>query len=310
VLSAGGIGVPGQTVTFTIATGGGSIAGSPQVTDANGFATSGAWTLGPSFGTNTVVAQTGTFTTTFTAVVDPCEDRAPLAVGQTVTGTLDFGADKCAVAGFAEDRHSLTTANGAAVNITLASTAFDAFLKVGNATASVLIVSNDDASSSTTNSALKLITAASTKTVTATSKTAGQTGAYSLSVASTSSDVTDCSPVYLEPGVTTTQTLSTTDCRTYGPQGDVYTVYIPAGGTVRITMQSNPLDALFWIYSPSGVQLRETDSNYLAANETTSFTAPTAGFYKIVATSFPLAYPQYPDPGHDFGAYFLTVIIP
>ena len=43
---ADGIGVPGQSVTFSIRSGGGTITGANAVTDANGIATIGSWSLG------------------------------------------------------------------------------------------------------------------------------------------------------------------------------------------------------------------------------------------------------------------------
>jgi hypothetical protein len=322
LVNAGGIGIAGQPVTFTVTSGGGSIAGSPAVTDANGFATSGAWTLGPNFGTNTVVAQSGTVSTTFTAVVDPCEDRTVIAVGQSVNGSLAFGAARCAVNGFAEDRYSLTTSNGAAVNITLSSAAFDAFLKVATANASTQVAANDDAAPGT-NSALRLITAGTTRTVIATSKTAGETGAYTLGVASTSADVADCSTVYIEIGASTTQNLTTTDCKTnWAPAsgdwtktdvaGDAFLVYIPAGTTVRITQTAVPLDALIALYSPAGALITYRDNGGVGAGSTEiiTYTATASGFHRIVAGSYCLLFEDPYRAACDYGPYTLGVVIP
>jgi adhesin/invasin len=55
VLDASGTGVPGATVTFAVAAGGGSVSGGAQVTDLNGIATVGGWTLG-STATQTMTA--------------------------------------------------------------------------------------------------------------------------------------------------------------------------------------------------------------------------------------------------------------
>jgi len=313
VVNAGGIGIPGQTVTFTTTTGGDAIAGSPAVTDANGFATSGTWSLGPVFGDHTVIAQSGSLQTTFTAIVDPCFDRTPLAVGGTATGTLAFDVSRCALAGFATDRYSLPTSTGA-VNLTLTSTDFNAFLNVRNAAGTDLIASNNDASSATTNAAIKLITAATTKTVDATSAAAGETGNYTLSAASTSSDVADCSPVFIEIGATTDQTLTTTDCDTNyaSVAGDQFLVYIPAGITIRISQTAVPLDALIAFLSPDGTLIVERDNGGVGASgtEIVNYTATTAGFYKIVATSYCLVYDDTYRANCDYGPYTLSVIKP
>ncbi len=60
--------VPGVSVAFAVASGGGSIAGSPAVTGPNGIAASGAWTLGPAAGANTLSATvSGVGSVVFTA---------------------------------------------------------------------------------------------------------------------------------------------------------------------------------------------------------------------------------------------------
>lgn len=60
--------VPGVSVTFAVATGGGSVTGGSASTDAGGIATVGSWTLGTTAGSNTLNASsTGLTTVTFTA---------------------------------------------------------------------------------------------------------------------------------------------------------------------------------------------------------------------------------------------------
>ena len=62
--------VIGQSVTFAVASGGGSVTGGVTVTDASGIATVGSWTLGPTAGANTLTATSAGVTgspVTFTA---------------------------------------------------------------------------------------------------------------------------------------------------------------------------------------------------------------------------------------------------
>jgi len=64
--------VAGASVTFAVASGGGSVTGGSQVTNAGGIATVASWTLGPVAGSNTLTATVGalpaaTFTATGTA---------------------------------------------------------------------------------------------------------------------------------------------------------------------------------------------------------------------------------------------------
>ena len=63
----------GVTVTFTVTAGGGSVTGSPTTTDAQGIATVGSWTLGPSPGANTLRATAGSISINInaTAVTGP-----------------------------------------------------------------------------------------------------------------------------------------------------------------------------------------------------------------------------------------------
>ena len=320
IVNAGGIGIPGQTVTFTVTSGGGSIAGASTVTDAFGFASSGTWTLGPSFGIHKVVAQSGSLQATFTAIADPCDDRTALAVGGSATGTLAFDPARCAKNGAAADRYSVATPAGA-VQIDLTSAAFDALLNVWDASGSTLYASNDNAASGTTNSGLRLITAATTKTVDATSAAAGKTGSYTLTVTSTSADVSTCGTTYLEVGASTDQTLATTDCTTnYNPAssdwskstvaGDAFMVYIPSGTTVRISQTAQPLDALLTLYSPSGTLLQYRDNGGVGASgtEVITFTSTTSGFYKVVAGSYCLLFEDPYQAGCDYGAYNLSVV--
>jgi adhesin/invasin len=86
VRDAAGVPVPGVPVTFTVTAGGGSVAGSPVSTNANGIATVASWTLGTAVGANTLTATaTGLPTVTFNA-----------------TGTAGTAATVVAVAGDAQ----------------------------------------------------------------------------------------------------------------------------------------------------------------------------------------------------------------
>lgn len=70
-VDAGNTAVAGATVTFKVGSGGGVIADSVKITDADGLATIGSWTLGNLAGANTVIATSGNVTATFTATAVP-----------------------------------------------------------------------------------------------------------------------------------------------------------------------------------------------------------------------------------------------
>ena len=76
VTDALGTAVSGATVTFAVASGGGSVTGASATTSASGVATVGSWTLGTTAGTNTLTASVAslppvTFTATGTGAVLP-----------------------------------------------------------------------------------------------------------------------------------------------------------------------------------------------------------------------------------------------
>jgi len=312
VLSAGGLGIPGQTVTFTVTSGGGSITGSPTVTDANGFATSGPWTMGSIFGNFTTVAQTGTLTTTFTAIVDPCEDRTVIAVGGSANGTLAYDPARCAMNGAADDRYSLATANEA-VLITLSSTAFDALLNIWNGAGKIPMATNDNnPAGGTTNSSIRLLAAAGTKTVDATTVTAGATGAYTLSVTSTTADVAGCPTTYIEVGATTNQTLvAATDCKPDGFTADEYIVYLVAGTPYRFIQSSTVagvIDSYLYVIDPTGAVADEDDDANGGGGSRILYTPTVSGFYTIRSSSYGVS--QNDPYGREYGAYTLVVDIP
>jgi hypothetical protein len=85
VSDANGNAMAGQTVTFVVTAGGGAVAYSTATSNAQGVATSGAWTLGASAGTNVVEARMAgaapvQFTATATALVQPPGANSPYAI--------------------------------------------------------------------------------------------------------------------------------------------------------------------------------------------------------------------------------------
>jgi len=87
-------GVQGVTVVFSVVSGGGSVTGSSQTTNADGVATIGSWTLGQSVGENTLTATVqgrevdgGSLTFTATATAGPAA-RVEKQAGDGQIGTV------------------------------------------------------------------------------------------------------------------------------------------------------------------------------------------------------------------------------
>jgi adhesin/invasin len=89
VTDAHGNPVAGVAVTFAVATGGGSVTGAAQTTNASGVATVGSWMLGASAGTNTLTASAAGLSgspVTFTAT-GSVDTTAPTIVSLSIAPT-------------------------------------------------------------------------------------------------------------------------------------------------------------------------------------------------------------------------------
>ena len=300
VVDIGGNAKSGLNVTFAVTLGGGSI-GAPTTaaTNANGDATSGLWTLGSGQCLQQASATQGTLSTTFNG-----SSRSTIAVGGTAAGTLD--ANDCVVGGAYTDEYDLTTAVPA-VQISQNSTVAGAKINVMTSDNSALIATASGATAS-----LKLIPANGAKSVAVTGDP-GATGAYTLSVASTSADVNGCGTTYMEIGASTDQTLAPSDCQSYANvAGDAFLVYIPKGVTVKISQTAVPLDALIAFFGPDGKQIVERDNGGVGTNgtEVITYTAAASGFHKIIASSYCLVYNDTYQANCDYGPYTLSVVKP
>ena len=99
VKDSAGFVVPGASVTFTVGSGGGIVAGGTATTNAQGIATVGAWVLGSQIGANSLVASvlpaTSAISTTFLATA------TPKVAGPPATIAVNGGDAQTAIAGTA-----------------------------------------------------------------------------------------------------------------------------------------------------------------------------------------------------------------
>ncbi|MCU0702125.1 MAG: PQQ-dependent sugar dehydrogenase [Myxococcaceae bacterium] len=98
VRDAQGQPVAGVMVTFTVASGGGTVTGSPAATDASGIARVGAWRLGSAAGAHTLTASAAgygevTFRASGLATGAPMLNRTVLLSGLAVPWDLTFAPD-------------------------------------------------------------------------------------------------------------------------------------------------------------------------------------------------------------------------
>jgi adhesin/invasin len=95
VTDAFGNPVAGRAVTFAVTSGGGSVTGASQSTNAQGIATVGSWTLGPATGANTLTATSAGLTGS------PLTFTATAVAGNAGSIVLDAGSNQTATVGTA-----------------------------------------------------------------------------------------------------------------------------------------------------------------------------------------------------------------
>lgn len=281
----------GVAVTFSASGGGGTVTGGSQVTNAQGVATVGGWTLGTATGVYTVVASSaGVSSVTFTAnAVNPCVAPTSLDFGTTVSGSLSTSDCRLSDGRFI-DFFATTVPTAGTYLFTQSSTSFDALLvlysSIGN-----FLGSHDDISRSNTNSALKAILPAGNFELGATSFASNVTGNYTVSSAASATGITNCEEVWVAPGISTAQELQNTDCTpTDFPNSahwDNYLIFLEAGQSITVTMSSGTIDCLLEVYSPSPTEVttRVAFKECSPNSATITFTSPGRQLHVLRATS-------------------------
>ncbi len=178
VTDALGNGVPGETVTWTVTSGGGSLSAPTSTTDASGIAAI-AWTLGTTAGTQTVAATRAGLAgspVTFTAAASP---GAPSAATSTITASPTTipadGTSTSAITAQLKDAYGnncttgITSGGLSTTRGTIASVAY-----AGNGMYTATLTSSTSAGTATVIGILAGDTLASTATVTFTPGAAAQ----------------------------------------------------------------------------------------------------------------------------------------
>lgn len=294
VADAGGNGIAGQPVTLAVTAGGGTLSVTSGTTNASGLIST-TLTLPTGQCWNSVRVTSGTFVADFTA-----STRGTISIGGSASGALAPG--DCVIDGKFADEYSVTTSS-AAIDVSMTATF--------NPLAQVTTLEGTPVA---TGSSFRLIPAAGKHAVRATSVAAGETGSYTVTTAlSASSAVTNCSAPFIEIGASTTQALATTDCTDdLDLPGDPFLLYVPAGVTVTVSETAQPLDAELLVFRPNGTLLADRDNGGVGASgtERITFTAATAGIYRIVASSYCVLADDHYQANCDYGAYTLSVIKP
>lgn len=281
----------GVPVTFAVTGGGGTLTGGTATTNSSGIATVGSWTIGPGDGANTLSATSGNLpAVTFTACATPLH-----ALGSTINNQL-APTDCQFVGGSFVDFYTVTIPTSGTYVFNQTSAVFDTFLALLTSSGGLIGTNNDFGSS---DSRLKVIVPAGSYIIGANSNQANVTGTYSLASAASTTQVSNCEDVFVVPGITTLQSLQTTDCETnpinptIGFAFDEYVIFLNAGQTVTVSMTSSAMDSYLEI-RPDGVSTvvaSNDDFDASTKNARVTYTVPvsttvrTAGFFIITAAS-------------------------
>jgi len=111
------------------------------------------------------------------------------------------------------------------------------------------------------------------------------TGSYTLASATTTAQVTNCEDVFVVPGITSDQSLQTTDCTSNGILADDYVIFLSAGQSITVTMTSAALDSYLEISADGNPAVLASNDNIDGSTQNARFTfsAPSAGFFIIGA---------------------------
>jgi hypothetical protein len=275
----------GVTVTFT-GTGGGTVTGGSQVTNAQGVATVGGWTLGATVGSYTLVASAANVApVTFTAsTVDPCTTLTPFTFGTSANANLATSDCQLGDGSFI-DFFSTTVPAAGTYLFTQTASNIDSFLVLFGSTGVVIGV-NDDISVDTRNSAVKAILPAGDYRLGATSWAANEVGAYTLTSAASGTGITNCEDVFLTRGSNTAQQLQTTDCVLPNTAvGDDYFVFIEAGQSITVTMASSAFNTNLELWSTPTTRVAFNDDDGTSTDSRMTFTSTISNLYLVRATS-------------------------
>jgi hypothetical protein len=234
VTDAEGRGVPGATVTFAVASGGGSVSAASAVTDASGEATVG-WTLGTTAGANTLTATVSSIapvTFTATGVAGPATTIAKESTDGLELHIGSAASPRPAVR--LKDAHG-NDVSGAAVT----------FAVTGGGGTATGTSQTTDASGVATVGSWTLGSAAGTNTMTAT------TGSLTA-VTFTMSGVDKCaqSPPEYPVGSSVPGSLASGDCALPGGQyADRFTITRNAPTAFRLDQKSTAVDSRLVLFS-------------------------------------------------------------
>jgi len=247
----------GARVTWQVVAGTSALTPATSTTDAQGEATTTV-TLGAPGPVQVRATVSGPAPVTFDLTsVTPCLYLAPFGPDVTASGTLAINDCSEFGDGTFVDYYGLTLGSQGAVDLTMRSTAVDAFLWVFNISGTALALDDDGGvGANGTDSRIKAVLSAGDYAVGAnTFDNTTQFGSYTLSSVPTAATVAACEDVWLSGAVAVTEAIATTDCAAPDPGGgggtfysDAFLIVLFNGQSVTFTETSTAFDAYLTLF--------------------------------------------------------------
>jgi hypothetical protein len=296
-----GSALSGAGVTFAAGSNSGTVTGGSQTTNSAGLATVGKWRLGPA-GTSTLTASTsGASAVAFTATaLDPCQNGYTATAG--VAKTWDIHNLDCLLNdGRRGDSWLMTLAAGTYSFTETSSEIGTSLALYTNVAQSKFIASSPSSTSNTASTAFKAIVKAGDYYTLAMNGAPGQVGGYTFTFNTANASITNCEYVFVMRGVTTTQSITNTDCvETGGFFDDSFWIWLEPNASVTVTMSSTAVDSYVYAVDVNGTTVAfNNDKNSTTKDAEITWTAPAAGgFYRILTSTNNL---------NETGSYTLTI---
>jgi hypothetical protein len=292
----------GLNVTFAVTQGGGSIVGPPtSTTTSDGIAFVAGWTMGPSAGVNLLTATlagVGTVTFSATAVVPDCTD-ASHTLGTTTAGQL--AATDCVRENtIATDYYRMIVSGARSIEVRQTSTEIDSYTVLTDANGFLLAEDDDDNELADTR--MHVLLPPATYRIGASSFD-GDFGRYNITSAVVNESEEGCQFTFLVVGVTTSQSITNTDCVSASNatlHADLFIIRLHAGALVTLHSSSRALNPALELYNSFGNPIATTYglSTTTATDAEIRFMSSVDDYYYLVAPTV---------QGNQTGAYDLSI---
>jgi hypothetical protein len=226
-----------------------------------------------------------------------CTPSGALALGQTVTGSLVSTTCRASDSTRVQT-YTFTLAAPAAVDFAVHTDAsYDPLLalyrdKWTDTSAVIALTDDDPADTSSYDPYMHTVLAAGTY-VLAVMHYEPDFGAFTLTASTASGSAENCwdpfvqlPSLWVTPGTSSQQTLSTTDCSNTGGQlGDWVGLYLKKGQTVTINTTSLGTDTQLILYTLDGAQVATDDNGGGGINARLTYTSVAGGLYTLIVTA-------------------------